>query len=105
MLPNAFVNGKTPEAWCALLQEKHGIKLSVRTLRSFARDTGNLQPLGRDMLLLPEHIENILEEMKCRLKSIKEGKLGGSEGGSSNFLTVNTSDKALAKLRKQARRP
>lgn len=62
-LPKAFADGKTPEAWCQILSELHGIKLSARKVRSVARATGNFNSFGRGMLLLPHHID----EISCHL--------------------------------------
>lgn len=58
-LPKAFADGKTPEAWCQILNELHGIKLSARRVRSVARATGNFKCFGRGMLLLPFHVDEI----------------------------------------------
>lgn len=58
-LPDTFVAGKTPEAWCEILKSLHGIKLSARRVRVSARKTGNYLSLGRGMLLLPHHIDEI----------------------------------------------
>ncbi len=58
-LPRAFAEGKTPEAWCELLQRLHGIKFSARTVRAVARETGQYRRFGRHMLLLPDHVDAI----------------------------------------------
>lgn len=58
-LPRAFAEGKTPEAWCEILRHLHGIKFSARTVRAVARQTGQYRRFGRQMLLLPKHVDEI----------------------------------------------
>ncbi|MEO1639480.1 MAG: hypothetical protein AAFU41_09575 [Pseudomonadota bacterium] len=58
-LPQAFAKGKTPEAWCDILKHLHGIKVSARTVRTIARETGQYRRFGRQMLLLPHHVDEI----------------------------------------------
>lgn len=58
-LPRAFSEGKTPEAWSEILEDLHGIKCSPRLIRSAAKETGQYRRFGRQMLLLPHHIDEI----------------------------------------------
>lgn len=52
--------GQTPEEWSRQLSH-HGVRVSPRLIRSKARATGNYRQLGHLMLLLPSHIEALIE--------------------------------------------
>ena len=104
-LPKSIKDGRTPEAWCEILMQRHGVKLSPRNLRKLARETGQMTAFGKDMLLLPTHVDKLSEEMTCRLNSSREGKSIGSGDGSKSFRTANTTDKVRAKLLSQVRKP
>lgn len=52
--------GQTPEEWSQVLSG-HGVRVSPRLIRSKARATGNYRQLGHLMLLLPSHIEALIE--------------------------------------------
>ncbi|MDA5558685.1 hypothetical protein [Shimia sp. MMG029] len=62
-LPISMRDGKTPEAWCGLLRDMHGMVVSPRAIRSAARKSGNFVSFGGKILLLPHHIDNISEVM------------------------------------------
>lgn len=49
----------TPEEWSFKL-ERRGVSISPRTIRSKAREHDQFYSLGRMMLLLPEHIDEML---------------------------------------------
>jgi hypothetical protein len=53
--------GKTPAQWVEIMAA-HGIKISERTLREKANDTGAFFRLGRTMLITPAQIDTIFEE-------------------------------------------
>ena len=52
--------GQTPEEWSRQLSG-HGVRVSPRLIRSKARATGNYRQPGHLMLLLPSHIEALIE--------------------------------------------
>lgn len=54
----------TPEEWSLKLQAR-GVSISPRTIRSKAREYDQYYSLGRMMMLLPEHIDEMM-----RLESI-----------------------------------
>lgn len=58
-LPRAFAEGKTPEVWSKILGDLHCIKCSPRRIRSVAREIGQHRRFGRQMLLLPQQIDEI----------------------------------------------
>ena len=49
----------TPQEWSLKLQAR-GMLISPRTIRSKAREYDQYYSLGRTMLLLPEHIDEIM---------------------------------------------
>ncbi len=57
--------GQTPEEWSQHLAG-HGVHVSPRLIRSKARATGNYRQLGHLMLLLPAHIEALIEPGKAQ---------------------------------------
>lgn len=57
--------GRTPEEWSRSLAD-HGVRVSPRLIRSKARETGNYHQLGHLMLLLPSHIEALIEPGKAQ---------------------------------------
>lgn len=60
-LPVSLRDGKTPEAWCDLLREIHGMAVSPRSIRSVAKRSGNFISFGGKILLLPQHVDRISE--------------------------------------------
>ena len=92
---------KSPEEWSKTFAVR-GIEISPRTLRAKARQFGQFVSFGRAMLLLPEHINQIFLEGTCHLNSTNAAKPTISKGASTNYQAVNTTDKALEKLRRQA---
>ncbi|GFE50866.1 hypothetical protein So717_26190 [Roseobacter cerasinus] len=59
-VPELLTHGRTPEEWSQTLAG-HGVHVSPRLIRSKARETGNYRQLGHLMLLLPSHIEALIE--------------------------------------------
>lgn len=59
-MPELLTHGQTPEEWSQTLAG-HGVHVSPRLIRSRARATGNYNQLGHLMLLLPSHIEALIE--------------------------------------------
>ncbi|MEP0208804.1 MAG: hypothetical protein ABJ370_14430 [Paracoccaceae bacterium] len=49
----------TPEEWCKRLK-KSGASVSVRVLRSMAREHGQFYSIGRAMMLDSIHIETLM---------------------------------------------
>lgn len=69
-LPDVLSRGRTVEAWCHALEQKHGVKVGVRALKQRAREHGHFIMCGKQMLLLPEHVDLLLlqkmvEKLKC----------------------------------------
>jgi hypothetical protein len=60
-LPAALSRGRTVEAWCEALRETHGAKVAVRTMKKRARERGHFMMCGKQMLLLPEHVDALLK--------------------------------------------
>lgn len=58
--PRILKEGKTPEEWVEAFDAR-GVKVSPRTLRRTARETGQCYALGGAVMLLPEHIDAIWE--------------------------------------------
>lgn len=81
------------------------VKVSERRFRTAALKTGKHRLSGRQMMVTPEDVDAILEEM-TRSTSIgaKKVHLGRSAGRSSPHLQVNASAKALALLTRMQRR-
>lgn len=59
-MPELLTHGQTPEEWSKTLAG-YGVHVSPRLIRSKARATGNYRQLGHLMLLLPSHIEALIE--------------------------------------------
>jgi hypothetical protein len=59
-LPDVLSRGRTVEAWCHALEQKHGVKVGVRALKQRAREHGHFIMCGKQMLLLPEHVDLLL---------------------------------------------
>lgn len=55
-----LTQGLTPEEWSRSLAS-HGVRVSPRLIRAKARETGNYHQLGHLMLLLPSHVESLIE--------------------------------------------
>ena len=64
-MPELLTHGRTPEEWSQTLAG-HGVHVSPRLIRSRARETGNYHQLGHLMLLLPSHIEALIETGKVK---------------------------------------
>ena len=64
-MPELLTHGQTPEEWSQTLAG-HGVHVSPRLIRSRARETGNYHQLGHLMLLLPSHIEALIEPGKAK---------------------------------------
>lgn len=60
--PAALSRGRTVEAWCEALTQTHGVRVSVRTMKRRARECGHFMMCGKQMLLLPEHVDALLKE-------------------------------------------
>ena len=74
-------DGKTPAQWVDALAA-NGVDISERTLRERARSLGACRVLGKAMILLPEHIDQIFEEPdQCRSRSTSGMGSGGSVEG------------------------
>lgn len=65
-------HGLTPEEWSQTLAG-HGVHVSPRLIRTKARATGNYGQLGHLMLLLPSHIEALIEPGNSKV----DERLGG----------------------------
>lgn len=61
-LPAALSRGRTVEAWCEALRQTHGVRVAVRTMKKRARERGHFMMCGKQMLLLPEHVDALLKE-------------------------------------------
>ncbi|MEH6739132.1 MAG: hypothetical protein V7695_11400 [Sulfitobacter sp.] len=61
-LPAALSRGRTVEAWCDALHQTHGVRVAARTMKKRARATGCFMMCGKQMLLLPEHVDALLNE-------------------------------------------
>ncbi len=61
-LPAALSRGRTVEAWCEALRQTHGVRVAVRTMKKRARERGHFMMCGKQMLLLPEHVDALLRE-------------------------------------------
>lgn len=61
-LPEVLSRGRTVEAWCKALRERHGVSVAVRTMKKRARENGKYIMCGKQMLLLPEHVDDLLNE-------------------------------------------
>lgn len=61
-LPEALSRGRTVEAWCKALHERHGVNISARAMKKRARKSGKFMMCGKQMLLLPEHVDDLLIE-------------------------------------------
>ncbi|WP_404404870.1 hypothetical protein [Pelagibacterium halotolerans] len=59
--PRLLSEGKTPAQWVDEFRKK-GVKVSERQLRAKAREKGAFWSLGKAMILMPEHIDEIFEE-------------------------------------------
>ena len=97
-----IAEGKTPAGWVAYLAEM-GITVSERTLRERARATGACKLLGKTMILLPEHIDQLFEAPECRSKNTSGDASGGFKADLAT--ATNTSEKALEHLTKLSRKP
>lgn len=74
---------KSPHDWIIILNDR-GITYTERALRETANRLGARIKLGRNMLLLPSHIDQILEDaQKCRSNRTPGQENGGPKAGSS----------------------
>lgn len=102
MVARLIAEGKTPSQVVADFAAK-GIMVSERSLREQARRKGAYREMGRTMILLPEHIDEIFEEPQCRSSSMKEA---GSSGSVDELLMqTDMSERALAHLTARSRKP
>ncbi|MFN3247736.1 hypothetical protein [Roseibium album] len=96
-LPKILETGRTPTQWVEIFAEQ-GVELSERTLREKARALNAYCAVGNAMLLKPEHIDIIFEDLSCRSKCTNEAKHGGSADELMGLTT--TLDEALEHLQK-----
>lgn len=61
-LPAVLKSGRTVEAWCIALKDAHGVRIAVRSMKRRARERGLFMMCGKQMLLLPEHVDALLQE-------------------------------------------
>ncbi len=79
-------HGRTPAEWAEILCER-GVNITERTLREKANKLSTCGKLGKEMLILPEHLDEMfMEDQSCHSKSIPEKANGGSKVG------LNTKD-------------
>jgi hypothetical protein len=94
--------GKTADEWVEIFRVSHGVSISPRRLKNIARRENLYCSFTRPMMLLPKHVDQILEvKPSCRLSSTNGTKFGGSEEKSMNSRTPNIIAKARAKLQSQ----
>src|SRR5262245_40392772 len=89
--------GRTPEQWAKEFRSK-GIDISERTLRGRARQLGAFGMLGRQMILLPQHIDTIItqeSEGECHTHSTS------SQNPTSGPTTLPSMEAASAAARKR----
>lgn len=105
-LPNSFSEGKTPEKWCEILKELHGASMCSRTLRKRARESGNCIFVGKDMLLLPSHLDVILSIAADARHQVRKEADRNRTKSTGLSRRANTTDLAIKRLetRSQGRR-
>ncbi|PCJ08753.1 MAG: hypothetical protein COB16_06575 [Rhodobacteraceae bacterium] len=97
-------HGKTPAEWAEILCGR-GVTVTERTIREKANKLSTCGKLGKEMLILPEHLDEMfMEDQSCHSKSIPEGASGGSRAGLNTKVcqSLDTTDKALVHLHKLA---
>ena len=57
--------GVSPETFAQQLTELSGAHVSARSIRARARKIGACHIFGKAMILMPEDVERLLEDMKC----------------------------------------
>lgn len=91
-MPELLTHGQTPEEWSQVLAG-HGVHVSPRLIRSKARATGNYHQLGHLMLLLPSHIEALIEPGEAKDEaselSIDKTTLTHGNGAQENCAQPN----------------
>jgi hypothetical protein len=106
-LPTYIEQARTPKVWVDLFLDRHGLKLSCRSINSIARQTGNFIAAGKGIVMTAEHLDAVLEEMTCRSKRTKEKtRIAGTQEDMSKSTDVKlgvTSEKALAHLQNKER--
>jgi hypothetical protein len=96
---------KPPSEWVSLLSER-GLMISERSLREKANRLGACHRLGRNMIITPEQMDQILESGKpCPSNRFVEARRFGRAGALniSAAPSPTTIDAALAHLKKQVR--
>src|SRR5690554_4034722 len=77
-----------------------GVHISERALRKRARELGACRVLGKAMLLLPEHIDQIISEPEpCRTYSN-----AGMSGGTHFPLVASATEEALRRLTRNSQK-
>ncbi|WP_157946880.1 hypothetical protein [Thalassobius sp. I31.1] len=64
----------TPEEWSLKLQAR-GVLISPRTIRSKAREYDQYYSLGRMMMLLPEHIDEMMRLESLAMQNKNKAQL------------------------------
>ena len=105
-IPRIIAEGKTPAQWADELHAR-GIDVSERTLRERARAAGACRSLGKAMILLPEHIEQLFAEPTWPKKEASKNTGAGASGGSRavDLIPADISERALAHLMKESPKP
>lgn len=86
-----ILGGRSPAQWVEALAAR-GLRISERTLRARANAAGACLKLGSQMIILPEHIDQLFEAPECRSRSTPATASSGFE---ADLLMANVTDEQV----------